>query len=62
MGRIAFVGGFGNFRGGSLQYRVLCGRIARELGFTSPGDETYTIAAVSPERDGKGSISGGWMR
>jgi hypothetical protein len=55
MERIASFGGYGEYRAGNLQYGALCGRIARELGFASPGDQTYTIATVSPERDGKGA-------
>jgi hypothetical protein len=55
MERIANFGGYGEYRAGNLQYGALCGRIARELGFVSPGDQTYTIATVCGERDGKGA-------
>jgi HNH endonuclease len=51
MERIANFGGYGNYRAGNSQYGALCGRIARELNFTSPGDQTYTLATVAPERD-----------
>jgi hypothetical protein len=54
MARIALFGGYGQYRAGNLQYGLLCGRLARELAFDSPGDKTYTIASVTPERDGKG--------
>ncbi len=55
MERIATFGGYGEYRAGNLQYGALCGRIARELGFISPGDQTFTIATVCDERDGKGA-------
>jgi hypothetical protein len=55
MERIATFGGYGEYRAGNLQYGALCGRIARELGFVSPGDHTYTIATVCDERDSKGA-------
>lgn len=54
MRQIATLGGYRNYRAGNSQYGALCGRVARELGFTSPGDQTYTIATVAPERDEKG--------
>jgi hypothetical protein len=54
MRQIAALGGYSNYRAGNSQYGSLCGRIARELGFTSPGDQTYTIASVAAERDEKG--------
>jgi len=53
MERVARFGGYGEYRAGNLQYGALCGRIARELGFVSPGAQTYTIAE-SIERDDKG--------
>jgi hypothetical protein len=55
MERIANFGGYGEYRAGNLQYGALCGRIARELGFVSPGDQTYTIGTVCEERDSKGA-------
>lgn len=55
MERIANFGGYSEYRAGNLQYGALCGCIARELGFISPGDQTYTIASVSAEPDGKGA-------
>jgi|HubBroStandDraft_2_1064218.scaffolds.fasta_scaffold90872_2 putative restriction endonuclease len=54
MRRIATFGGYDNYGAANLQYGALCGRIARELGFVSPGDQTYTVATVSPESDSKG--------
>ena len=54
MQKIAFFGGYGEYRAGNLQYGLLCGRIARQLRFTSPGDQTYTIASVSPQHDSEG--------
>jgi hypothetical protein len=59
MRRIATFAGYSNYRAGNLQYGALCGRIARELGFSSPGDQTYTVATVSPERDSKGEAQ--WL-
>src|SRR5437879_10515109 len=53
MERIAKFGGYRTYQDGNLQYGTLCGRIARELGFVSPGAQTYTIAE-SIERDEKG--------
>src|SRR5271156_4961520 len=53
MEKIAAFGGYAEYRAGNLQYGVLCGRIARELGFDSPGDQTYAIASVSTD-DEKG--------
>jgi hypothetical protein len=54
MEKIAFFGGYGEYRAGNLQYGLLCGRIARQLGYTSPHNQTYTIASVSPQRDQEG--------
>jgi hypothetical protein len=56
MERIAKFGGYGDYRAGNSQYGSLCGRIARELGFESPGDQTYTIATISLKRDRHGAI------
>lgn len=56
MERIAQFGGYGDYRSANSQYGTLCGRIARELGFNSPGDQTYTIATISPKRDRSGAI------
>lgn len=56
MDRIAKFGGYRNYRAGNLQYGVLCGNIARELGFKTPGDQTYTIATVAPKRDRRGAV------
>lgn|ERR1700731_823213 len=54
MEQIANLGGYGeNYRTGNLQYGVLCGRIASQLGFTQ-GNKTSTIASVSSEPDEKG--------
>jgi HNH endonuclease len=53
MERIANFGGYGEYRAGNSQYGTLCGNIARELGFDSPGAQTYTIAE-SVERDENG--------
>ncbi len=53
MERIANFGGYGEYRAGNSQYGTLCGNIARELGFVSPGAQTYTIAE-SVERDENG--------
>jgi len=55
MERIAHFGGYDNYRAGNSQYGTLCGRIARKLGYSAPGDQTGTIATVSPERDRKGA-------
>ena len=55
MERIANFGGYDNYRAGNSQYGTLCGRIARKLGYSAPGDQTGTIATVSPERDRKGA-------
>jgi len=55
MEEIASLGGYGeSYRAGNLQYGVLCGRIARELGFTPDGNKTSTIASLSSEPDEKG--------
>jgi hypothetical protein len=54
MERIANFGGYGEYRAGNSQYGTLCGNIARELGFVSPGAQTYTIAE-SVERDESGN-------
>jgi hypothetical protein len=53
MERIANFGGYGEYRAGNSQYGTLCGHIAREVGFVSPGAQTYTIAE-SVERDHNG--------
>jgi hypothetical protein len=53
MERIAKFGGYGDYHDGNLQYGALCGRIARQLGFMSPGCQTFTIAE-STERDEEG--------
>jgi hypothetical protein len=55
MERIAEFGGYGEYRAGNSQYGWLCRRIARELGFSSPGAQTYTIAE-STERDERGDV------
>jgi hypothetical protein len=44
MERIACFGGYGEYRAGNLQYGVLCGRIAEQLGFLHRS-KTYTIAS-----------------
>jgi len=55
MEQIANLGGYGeNYRTGNLQYGVLCGRIAQQLGFMPEGNKTSTIASVSSEPDEKG--------
>lgn len=56
MERIAKFGGYNYYGSANLQYGALCGKIARELGFKSPGSQTYTIATVSPERDKRGAF------
>lgn len=61
MEQIANLGGYGeNYRAGNLQYGVLCGRIASQLGFTPEGNKTSTIASVSSDPDDKGITSGTW--
>ena len=56
MEQIANLGGYGeNYRAGNLQYGVLCGRIASQLGFTPEGNKTFTIATALPDQpDEKG--------
>lgn len=51
MKKIAEFGGYSSGSAGNLQYGILCGLIASELGFVLPGDKTYMIASVSQERD-----------
>ena len=51
MKKIAEFGGYASVSAGNLQYGTLCGRIASELGFVSPGDKTYVIATVSRKKD-----------
>jgi HNH endonuclease len=52
MERIATFGGYGEYRAGNLQYGVLCGRIAEQLGFVHRS-KTYTIAS-GEENDSEG--------
>ncbi len=52
MERIATFGGYGEYRAGNLQYGVLCGRIAEQLGFVHRS-KTYTIASGT-ESDAEG--------
>ena len=56
MERIARFGGYSYYGSANLQYGALCGRIARELGYRTPGSQTYTIATISPDRDNKGAF------
>src|ERR1035437_3219161 len=56
MVRIAKFGGYNYYGSANLQYGKLCREIARELGFKSPGSQTYTIATVAPERDENGAF------
>lgn len=51
MKKIADFGGYKSGDAANLQYGILCGRIASELCFTSPGSKTYVIATVSRKRD-----------
>lgn len=51
MKKIAGFGGYSSTRAGNLQYGILCGFISSELGFASPGNETYVIAEVSGKMD-----------
>jgi hypothetical protein len=53
MRRIAAFGGYLHPQDGNSQYGGLAGRIARQLEFVSPGNQTYTIAE-SVERDQSG--------
>lgn len=55
MERLAYAAGFkGGYRIANIQYGTLCGRVASQLGFTSPGSQTFTLATVSERRDAKG--------
>jgi len=56
MERIAEFAGYTYYGSANLQYGALCGRIARELGYSSPGSQTYTIANVAPNRDKTGAF------
>jgi hypothetical protein len=56
MERIARFGGYSYYGSANLQYGALCGRIARELGYRTPGSQTFTIATISPDRDKKGAF------
>ena len=49
--RIASFGGYLHPEDGNFQYVGLAGRIARELGFATPGQQMHAIAETVPERD-----------
>jgi hypothetical protein len=51
MKKIADFGGYKSGDAANLQYGILCGRIASELCFNSPGSKTYVIATVSRKLD-----------
>jgi hypothetical protein len=57
MRRIAAFGGYLHPQDGNSQYGGLAGRIARQLGFETPGQQMYTIAETVPERD----LEGEWQ-
>jgi predicted HNH restriction endonuclease len=52
--KIARCGGYRTYSAGNLQYGILCGRIASELGFVPPRSKIYAIATVSNKRDDEG--------
>jgi len=53
MDTIAQFGDYDTFHSANSQYGTLAGKIADQLGFVSPGNQTYTIATLA-ERDKKG--------
>jgi hypothetical protein len=53
MDTIAQFGDYHSFHSANSQYGTLARKIADQLGFVSPGDQTYTIATLA-ERDKKG--------
>jgi len=54
MERIARFGGYRTFGAANLQYGRLARKVASHLRYSSPWNQTYTIATVEPERDKKG--------
>ncbi len=53
MEQIARFGDYSSYSAANIQYGRLAGKIAEQLGYRSPGNQTYTIATHIPERNAK---------
>ncbi len=53
MEQIARFGDYSSYSAANIQYGGLAGKIAEQLGYRSPGNQTYTIATHIPERNAK---------